>query len=170
MKAFGSLFLSLLLWMPLRAQFINDGGNIDRERYNFGFSLALNYGSFDVVKRGNYQDAFEYEDINGNLETVESLAAIRSIGKPGFSLGLLANLNLHRNFDLRFTPNIIFVDRDVEFKYWQPGGDTDNTEAVMEDQRLNIRFTNMQFPLLLKFKSNRQGNIDRKSTRLNSSH
>src|SRR3546814_3865768 len=82
MKAFGSLFLSLLLWMPLRAQFINDGGNIDRERYNFGFSLALNYGSFDVVKRGNYQDAFEYEDINGNLETVESLAAIRSIGKP----------------------------------------------------------------------------------------
>src|SRR3546814_20216450 len=29
----------------------------------------------------------------------------------------------------------------------------------MEDQRLNIRFTNMQFPLLLKFKSNRQGNI-----------
>src|SRR3546814_5975190 len=87
---------------------------MDRERYNFGFSLALNYGSFDVVKRGNYQDAFEYEDINGNLETVESLAAIRSIGKPGFSLGLLANLNLHRNFDLRFTPNIIFVDRDVE--------------------------------------------------------
>lgn len=169
MKKLCVLVLGLLLWLPSRGQFINDGGNIDLAPYNFGFSLALNYGSFNVVKRSDYQHDFVYTDVNGNMERVDSLAAIKSIGKPGFSLGLLANLKLNRNFDLRFTPNIIFVDRDVEYMYEMrtaapPGNETqpgDNAvpERVIENQRLNVRFTNLQFPLLLKFKSNRQGNV-----------
>lgn len=175
MKTYYALMLFFFLGFPSKAQFINDGGNIDQQTYNFGFSLALNYGSFQVVKRDDYHSAFTYYDVNDNAEEVESLAAIRSIGKPGFSLGLLANLKLNRNFDLRFTPNIIFVDRDVEFVYWRPdegsshpGGELPADASVLtmkpagpdrEDRRLNVRFTNLQYPLVLKFKSNRQGNV-----------
>lgn len=170
MKKYYLLLVILLLGLSTTAQFINDGGNIDQQTYNFGFSLALNYGSFNVVKRADYQSAFTYYDVNDNAEQVESLAAIRSIGKPGFSLGLLANLKLHRNFDLRFTPNIIFVDRDIEYVYWRPETPDDaspNASAIVmkpagpdhDDRQLNVRFTNLQYPLLLKFKSNRQGNV-----------
>src|SRR5690606_23024266 len=94
MKTYYALMLFFFLGFPSKAQFINDGGNIDQQTYNFGFSLALNYGSFQVVKRDDYHSAFTYYDVNDNAEEVESLAAIRSIGKPGFSLGLLANLIL----------------------------------------------------------------------------
>ncbi|QEC50992.1 putative protein-translocating porin PorT [Anseongella ginsenosidimutans] len=166
MKKCCVLVLSIFLWLPCVAQFINDGGNIDQQPYNFGFSLALNYGSFNVIKRSDYMEEFQYTNVNEETTTVPPLAAIKSIGKPGFSLGLLANLNLHRNFDLRFTPNIIFVDRDIEYIYQreEAGGQPGNNEPpadvlVPEDRRLNIRFTNLQYPLLLKFKSNRQGNV-----------
>ena len=167
MKKCAILVLVVFLWLPSRAQFINDGGNIDKEPYNFGFSLALNYGSFNVIKRGNYQQEFQYTNVNEEISTVPPLAAIKSIGKPGFSLGLLANLKLQRNFDLRFTPNIIFVDRDIEYIYQQNepgaeppvGNEPPDVIPAFENKRLNIRFTNLQFPMLLKFKSNRQGNV-----------
>lgn len=167
-KIYGLLLLAAGA-LPASAQYINNAGGIDQEWYNFGFSLALNYGSFNVIKRADYQEVYEpLADVNGDEETVAPFGTIRSIGKPGFSLGLLANLKLNRHFDLRFTPNIIFVDRDIEYVYREevsPGAsaepDLPGSEPlpVPETARLNIRFTNMQYPLLLKFKSKRQGNV-----------
>lgn len=168
MKRYCLLICFGCFWHSALSQFINDGGNIDQQPYNFGFSLAVNYGSFNVIKGGHYQDQFVYTDVNDQNTTVAPLAAVRAIGKPGFSLGLLANLKLTRNFDLRFTPNIIFVDRDIEYIYQRPvdpggadpgNGDQPEVLPVPEDRQLNIRFTNLQYPFLLKFKSNRQGNV-----------
>lgn len=159
MKKLYGLALCVFAFLPSSAQYLNDGGGIDLEPYNFGFSLALNYGSFNVIKRAGYKDQYPpYEDVNGTPSTVPPYAAIRSVGKPGFSLGLLANLKLHRNFDLRFTPNILFVDRDIEYVYRTTDG-AGNGESLPENKTVNIRFTNLQYPLLLKFKSNRQGNV-----------
>lgn len=172
MKKYYLLVCLGCMWQYAAAQFINDGGNIDQQPYNFGFSLAVNYGSFNVIKGVDYQDEFVYTDVNDENTTVAPLAAIRAIGKPGFSLGLLANLKLTRNFDLRFTPNIIFIDRDIEYIYRktaapgnsgpgnpEPGNGNQDGPPVPENRLMNTRFTNLQYPFLLKFKSNRQGNV-----------
>lgn len=133
------------------AQFLNNADGIDKEWYNFGFLLSINIHSFDVVKEANYTADFsrEYENESGYIADVPPLAAVRPVPKPGFNLGLLANLKLHANFDLRFTPNIVFTDSDMEYVY-QDGS---------QPEMVNTRITNIQLPMLLKFKSNRQKNI-----------
>lgn len=134
------------LCLSVNAQFLNTGGDIDHERLNFGFLLGIDRGSFVVAK----QSDFSIPGSNPYTPN-DTLQAIKPLGSMGFSLGLLANLNLSKNFDLRFTPKFSFIDRQLEFEY--------NKASDRKVYNKKVESTFLELPLLLKFKSDRQRDV-----------
>lgn len=67
----------------------------------------------------------------------------------GFNLGLLGNLRLSENFDLRLNPQLLFASKNLYYKENYPQRETTkNIESIL-----------LSFPLQVKFKSDRIGNM-----------
>lgn len=112
----------------------------DKQKIHFGFSLGLNTCNFKMEK-------------NANLYTFDSLYNIDNIRQGGFNLGIVTNLHLGNNFDLRFIPDLCFADRTLEYTFY-----INNVPARAPTQK-KIESTFIQLPLYLKFKSDRIGNM-----------
>lgn len=110
----------------------------DRQWIHFGFLLGYNKTNFKVTR-------------SPNLIRSDSVLAINAVGKAGFNLGIITNLHLGNNFDLRFVPNLAFSQRDLNYKMTTPIGPTDEVVKIVES-------TFLDFPLEIKFKSNRVNN------------
>lgn len=104
--------------------------NWDKQRVHWGYYLGLNY----------YDFKFEYKDIDKDI-LVESTV--------GFNVGLIGNLRLHEYIDLRFEPGLSFNQRNLQFPNF-----ADEADALRE-----VKSTYIHFPLLVKFSSERTGNI-----------
>ncbi len=111
--------------------------NYDNKIIHFGFSLGINYATFTIKPESN-------------LNNYDSLMSVVPSGMAGFDIGIVANLHLGNYFDLRFIPALSLIDRSVNYEI-QYGGKT-----IKETQ--NIESVNLNFPLLIKFKSSRMGN------------
>jgi hypothetical protein len=88
-----------------------------------------------------YADKF----VTQSFDTVHSVQGSFS---PGFSLGFLVNMRLNDVLDLRLMPKAGFYNHKLTYYY------TDNTTR----QQL-VETTMVEFPLLLKYKSMRRGNV-----------
>ncbi|WP_428224413.1 porin family protein [Flavobacterium sp.] len=104
--------------------------NFDKQRIHFGFYLGFNNYDFKIDKK--YDD----KDILVDSQT-------------GFNVGLISNLRLHNNFDLRFEPGLSYGQRNLRFSNIK-----DPVDALRE-----VKSTYIHFPLLLKISANRTGNI-----------
>ncbi len=104
---------------------------------HFGFLLGINSTDF-VIRRAD------------NFNKIDSLYTVESDGQTGFNLGIIANLRLAENFDLRFVPDLSFSQRNLEYTFYPDGKKT----IVIKQ----IESTLLEFPLELKFKSNRVNN------------
>ncbi|MBL0339505.1 MAG: PorT family protein [Bacteroidetes bacterium] len=109
----------------------------DKQIVHFGFLLGINKTDF-VIKR--------IPDFN----KLDSLYVVESVGQTGFNLGIIANLRLAENFDLRFVPALAFSQRNLEYTFYDNGIKSTTIKA--------IESTFLEFPLDLKFKSNRINN------------
>jgi hypothetical protein len=111
----------------------------DMRYYHFGFLLSVNRSSFYI----DYKPDFSFND---------SLLGISNIPQSGFNLALLASFNPVKNVNLRFIPGLSFQDRGLQYQFLTADGKLNtvskNTESVWLD-----------FPLLLKFRTNRVGNF-----------
>jgi hypothetical protein len=111
----------------------------DTKRFHFGFSLGLNFANFTIKPESN-------------LNPFDSLLVVDPTGMAGFDIGIVSNMHMGRFFDLRFIPSLSLVDRKVnytlEYRKNTIGIETQDIESV-----------NLNFPLLLKFKSSRMGNV-----------
>jgi hypothetical protein len=114
-------------------------GNFDNRYYHFGFLLSANTSSFYI----DYKPDFTFGD---------SLLGIDNVPQAGFNLALLASFNPIKNVNLRFLPGLSFQDRGLNFRYRLTDGTvesfTKKTESVW-----------LQFPLLIKLRTNRVGNF-----------
>ena len=137
------LFLYILLLSGLcsRAQFgtqifskdpIINLENFDKQRVHWGYFLGFNNFDFKFDYRNNPP--------NGDIVVKSSTA---------FNVGLVGNLRLFENLDLRFEPGLYYTQRDLTFP--DVVSTTDNTRI--------IKSTYIDFPLLLKFSAKRTGNI-----------
>ncbi len=108
----------------------------DHRPYHFGFLLGLNTYSFHAVPVSDF-DQYEFTHV---LEGQDY----------GFHLGIVSNLKLNRFMDLRFVPTLVFSERYIEFY-------TDEFD-VGYSERQDLEATVLEFPLHLKFKSERIGN------------
>jgi hypothetical protein len=109
----------------------------DERLISYGFVIGLHTSGYQV----NYADQF----VTQNYDTIHSVMAPRS---AGFALGFLVNLRLYDVLDLRLMPKAGFYDYKLTYQY---------TDRQTKDQL--IETTLMEFPLLLKYKSLRRGNV-----------
>lgn len=101
------------------------GGGVDYEKIHFGFSFHYVTSSFKVFS---------------NQEQIQSPL------KQGVGLGLLSDLRLGENADLRFSPTILFAKKKLEFNY--------NVDSISKIINASL----LELPLTFKFKSDRRDN------------
>jgi hypothetical protein len=109
------------------------GGGSDDQTLNFGFSFHYISADYKIALEPDWQNA-GYNSITSPFS--------RDLG-----LGLLASLKLGENTNLLFTPNLTFLNVDMEF------------EKDTETEVRTIHRSNIELPLLLKFKSDRKTNM-----------
>ena len=105
-------------------------------RIHFGFSLGLNSMDFGITPS-------LVQTNDGKMYQVDV-----SRLKPGFSVGVISDMQLSRYFNLRFTPTLHFAER--ELSYSSGSGDT---------SFVSVGSTPLCLPLYLKYSAERYGNI-----------
>jgi hypothetical protein len=113
--------------------------NYDQRKLTYGFLIGLHTTSYQL----KYSDAF------ADPTRFDTLHSVIPSWKPGFSLGFIVNYRLNDVLDLRLTPKVAFYEHEVTYRY------TDNTPS---ESRL-VETTMVEMPLLLKYKSERRGNV-----------
>ncbi len=111
--------------------------NYDERKISYGFMIGIHTSAYQV----KYSDKF----VTQSFDTVHSVLTPFA---PGFSLGFLVNLRLNSDLDLRIMPKAGFYDHQLEYNYTDETQQSQLTETTM-----------VEFPILLKYKSMRRGNV-----------
>ena len=104
--------------------------NFDKDRIYWGFFLGFNSYDFKI----NYKN--EGQEIAINTTT-------------GFSVGIVSDLRLAENWNLRFEPGLYITQRNLIYPNFIESYDSER----------DVKATNIHFPLLLKYSALRTGNI-----------
>lgn len=128
---------------------LRDGINLpdhDSKLYHFGINLGLNQSHFSFTHHSQF--------LNGAVN--DSIAAIESMNNTGINLAWLVNLNLSEHWDLRAYPlNLTFTEKAFEYRMYK-------YDRFLNEGPLTIKKVQgitLSFPLLLKFSSDRIGNM-----------
>ena len=135
MKKITYIVLVLVL-IQLTAQAQINLPSYDRQKLRFGFLVGFNNSNLKVFPKTEYY-------------LTDTLFQATPVGGPGFNIGIVTNVLLWRNLDLRFTPNLGFVDRQIEYKF---ADFTKNTTRSIES-------TYIELPLDFKLRSIRHRNV-----------
>jgi hypothetical protein len=111
--------------------------NYDDRKLTYGFLIGLHSSLYKI----DYADAF-------TTQQLDTLFAVDADWSSGFSLGFIVNYRLSDFFDLRVTPEVSFYEQKVRYQY---------TNETFQDAL--VESTMVELPLLLKYKSERRGNI-----------
>jgi len=111
--------------------------NYDERLISYGFMIGLHTTAYQVT----YSDQF----VTAPFDTVHSVMPEFS---PGFSLGFLVNYRVNEFLDLRLMPKAGFYTHKLRYTY------TDETTRLQF-----VETTHVEFPILLKYKSMRRGNV-----------
>jgi hypothetical protein len=132
-----SFLLLLLITMPGFAQRrVLNMAEHDEKPYYFGITFGLNFSEYRI----KYASSF--------VET-DSFKTIQPQWSPGFNLGLIGNLKLHKYVDLRLVPSLSFAGKRIKYTMTTPDTAQDRT----------IESIYIHLPLQLKFKSDRIRNF-----------
>jgi hypothetical protein len=133
------LFTLLLFFcLPSQAQ---RARNFNRPEY---YSDPIHFGFYIGVNRTNFL-------ITPNLPLPDSLKTILSAPRSGFNLGIVSELRVMEYACLRFTPDIAFGSRVLEYHFESA---TDTFDIVK-----SVESTFLDFPLDLKIRSKRLNNF-----------
>lgn len=111
----------------------------DNQVLHFGFILGYNSADFVPVPTENFH-------------AIDSVFDIVPAASGGFNLQIVSNLRIFENMDLRFIPGLSFVQRDLHYTLILNGSPT--TQKITK----TVESTFVEFPVILKFKSNRINN------------
>ena len=112
--------------------------NYDDKKLTYGFLIGLHTSSYQI----KYSDLF----VTPAMDTLHSVSPSWS---SGFSLGFIVNYRLTEFLDVRITPKVSFYEHKLTYLFTD---DTPRKEELVET-------TMVELPLLLKYKSERRGNI-----------
>jgi hypothetical protein len=140
MKKFLLTVLLSVVLMPLSAQ--GNLTDLDFRIFRLGFLLGTNTMDFKIDHSEMVQDGKVYYADVSNLV-------------PGFTVGLITDLRLHRYLSLRFTPSLLLGERNLSFRTFNPASATfsDSVHTV------NIFSLPIELPLLLRYNAERYGNF-----------
>ncbi len=153
------MFLCLMAASTVHAQKVKQKylTTFDDKRLHFGFSLGVNTLDFSVV---NYAPIGENKNFmvrnwSGNPSATDTVTADVAGLIPGFTVGMVSNLRLTRDLDLRFLPGMSFGERKL--RYNREVIDN-NFEFNTPQYEYSIKSTFLDFPLLIKYKALRINN------------
>ncbi len=152
MKAINYIVLVCLLTFGAKAQHKEESGvnlaKFYKNKMHFGFALVYNKTDFIIhtVKNSAFPDTV----INKVTYGVKS---IYNKSDPGFALGIISDFRLHEYVRLRFTPNLSFASRSIDYKL-----ENLKRDSVIEYKK-SVESTFLIFPLELKLQSKRLDNF-----------
>ncbi|EOR96234.1 PorT protein [Arcticibacter svalbardensis MN12-7] len=124
----------------------NWGGGVDDEVLHFGFAFQYVTTEFKVLKSDDWQNAIDPGTGQAN-SSGGSLTSIGSPAKTGFGLGLVTDLRLTNFSNLRFTPALVFADKELQYGY--------HSLVLVK----KVQSTTVDLPLGVKLKSERRKNF-----------
>ncbi|SDT40841.1 probable protein-translocating porin PorT [Mucilaginibacter mallensis] len=142
------LFCSNLLFAQEAPSPFAWGGGADQQDLSFGFSFSYVSTYFKILKNPDWRSPF-LDKQNGNAPVTSDLNSLSSPNSPGFAVGFLTRYRITEHLEARITPSLIFADRQLSYVYANP---SDNVKK-------SVQSTTVDFPLLLKLKSDRLGNF-----------
>lgn len=99
--------------------------DFNQKPYYFGITLAYNNSNFKVYQSREFV-------LNDSINRVESVTG------PGFNLGIVTNLKIGENFDVRFLPTLSFGERNINY-------DPTNVDRRPFARRVESVFVEMPF-------------------------
>src|ERR1700744_2038764 len=147
-------FVLMFLTCAVNAQDIQThawGGGADEKDLSFGFSFSSVNPYYKIQKAPNWQSPY-IDALNGNVPITGNLNSITSGYTNGFGIGFLTRYRLTEFLEVRVTPSLIFVDKDVTYTY-------DNTTPLTAPITKAVQSTSVDFPLSLKLKSEKIGDV-----------
>lgn len=127
------------------------GGGVDDETLHFGFSFHYINADYKIALKPDWQTP------NPSASPADTLLGVYSPFYQGVGLGLLADVKLTENANLRFTPSLIFSNKAVRYQYG-PSSSPQLAGSMAEPVEKLIRASYIDLPFLFKFKSDRKGN------------
>lgn len=119
-----------------------------KNKVHFGFALAYNQTDFRIhtVKNSAFPDTL-IGDVRYGIKTIYTKS------DPGFALGIISDFRLHDYLRVRFTPNISFASRSLD--YTLQNANRDSTKLYKK----SVESTFIILPLELKLQSKRLDNF-----------
>jgi len=133
-RIFIIFFLLILFQSHLNAQFrdrIEYKQNWDMQQVFWGYYLGLNKKGYKISY--NTDNAF-----------------VSIISNVGFNVGLIGDLRLHKNINIRLEPGLSSNSKELAFTHISGGA---------KDSIRNVNSTYLRIPLLLKFSADRLHNM-----------
>lgn len=107
--------------------------SFDKKKLHYGFYLGINQNDFKIdYKTSNYT--------NANISVTAT---------SGFNVGLIADLRLHKNINLRFEPGLISNTKTLAFTHINS----------KQDSIREIGSTYLHIPFVFKFSTDRMDNV-----------
>jgi hypothetical protein len=110
---------------------------IGRKQIYFGIALGVNAANYRITHK-------PYLGVNDTIKGMKP-----GLG-PGFNLGIIANWQFHKYFDLRVIPTLSFSDKSIEYSTILR-----KTPSVTQ----TVSSIYLDFPLQIRFKSQPIGNV-----------
>ena len=118
----------------------------DRKLIHYGFYLGINQNDFKL----NFTD--KQIPIPGSPGSFYEKPNITVLVNGGFNVGLIADLRLHKNLNLRLEPGLVSNTKRILFNHL-------NTSTSSQDSIREIGSTYLHVPFVFKFSTNRYKNI-----------
>lgn len=109
--------------------------DFDKRKVHYGYLMGLNYSTFKL----KFSDEYLAQD---------TVSDIQPVGGPGFELGFIFNYRLGEFFDARALPKVSFYERTLKYYF----------SNYVESDEATFEASNLELPLLLKYKSSRRRN------------
>jgi hypothetical protein len=137
-----SLFGFILLLNTVSAQHrdLNQSDH-DAKPYYFGITLGASLARFQT-------------ELHPRFLQDDSVMIAEPVNSGGFTLGLLATGRLSNRFQLRFNPQLMFLERSIFYKLKHPDPIENVTELTKKVESVIV-----SFPFQIKFQSDRIGNF-----------
>lgn len=136
------MFTGSLLYAPgAKAQYVElNQPDHDAKPVYFGITIGINLARFQT-------------SLHPRFMQYDSVFVAEPANAGGLALGLLATTRISDRFQLRFNPQLMFMERNIFYKLKYP--DIDNQTEVVKKVESII----MTFPVQIKFQSDRIGNF-----------
>lgn len=132
-KIFLGFFFLISVVVLAQRERVENLPTFDNSKLHYGFYLGLNQNDFKLNLR------------NSSIANAD----ITVSPSAGFNVGLIADLRLHKNLNLRFEPGLVSNSKKIYF----------NHLAIPRDSVREIGSTYLHVPVLLKFSTDRYKNI-----------